>query len=102
MCVNPDCGAIDEMDEVYISDKGGNIFTFTSDQLAATVNPPAIYGFVDFNGGGRALLDFTDCALDEVAVGKAVDLGFRVKYYDPKPDITFYSWKAVPVTGEVV
>ena len=97
VCVNPDCGAVDEMDPVCISDKGGKVFSYTGDMLAASLNPPAIYGSVDINGGGRFLMDFTDCTLDDLAVGKPVEFSFRIKYYDDRRDITVYFWKAVPV-----
>jgi len=101
ICVNPDCGALDEMDPVYLADKGGRIFSYTGDMLAASVSPPAIYGNVEFEGGGRTMLDFTDCTVDDLAVGKAVEFSFRIKYYDPKRDITNYFWKAVPAAEEV-
>ncbi len=101
ICVNPDCGAVGKFEPVFISNKGGKIFSFTSDMLAATPNPPAIYGNVEINGGGKVQLDFTDCTLEDLAVGKAVDFSFRLKYYDPKRDISFYFWKAVPAREEV-
>lgn len=101
VCVNPNCGAIDQMEPVYLSGKGGKIVSYTSDMLAASVNPPAIYGNVDFNGGGRGMLDFTDCALEDIKVGQAVRFSFRIKYYDAKRDTTFYFWKAVPEAEEV-
>ncbi len=100
VCVNPDCGAIDRMEPVILAGKGGKIASFTSDMLAATTNPPAIYGNVDFEGGGRCMMDFTDCSLDDLQVGKQVDFTFRIKYLDEKRDTTFYFWKAVP-SGEV-
>jgi 3-hydroxy-3-methylglutaryl CoA synthase len=100
ICVNPECGAIDEMERVIVSDKGGKVFSFTSDMLAASANPPAMYGAVDINGGGRYVFDFTDCAIDDLAVGKSVDFSFRIKYYDAMRDITNYFWKAVPVAEE--
>lgn len=100
VCVNPDCGAIDQMEPVILSGKGGKIFSFTSDMLAATTNPPAIYGNIDFNGGGRFMMDFTDCTLDDLEVGKPVNFSFRIKYIDTRRDIRHYFWKAVPA-GEV-
>ena len=100
VCVNPDCGTLDRMESVVISNKGGTITSFTSDMLAATSNPPAIYGNIDFNGSGRSMMDFTDCTLDDLQVGKSVKFSFRIKYVDPKRDTTFYFWKAVP-TEEV-
>ena len=101
ICVNPDCGALDEMEPINLSNKGGKIVSYTSDMLAATINPPAIYGNVDFNGGGRCMFEFTDCILDDLQVGQDVDFTFRIKFYDPKRDTTFYSWKAVPAPKEV-
>lgn len=101
MCANPDCGAVDQMEPVYLADKGGRIFTYTGDMLAASLNPPAIYGTVEFNGGGRTIMDFTDCTVDDLAVGNPVDLSFRIKFYDSKRDITNYFWKAVPAIEEV-
>lgn len=101
MCANPDCGAIDRMEPVYLADKGGKIFTYTGDMLAASLNPPAVYGTVSFNGGGRAILDFTDCAVEDLAVGNPVDFSFRIKFYDSKRDITNYFWRAIPAVEEV-
>ena len=98
ICVNPACGVTDEMDTVYLANKGGTIFSYTSDMLSASINPPAIYGTVDFNGGGRCMMDFTDCTFEDLKVGKSVNFSFRVKYYDSKRDTTFYFWKAVPVS----
>ncbi|NLA11781.1 MAG: hydroxymethylglutaryl-CoA synthase family protein [Firmicutes bacterium] len=97
VCVNPDCGAIDEMEPLTFSDKGGKIVSYTSDMLAASINPPAIYGNIDFNGGGRYMFEFADCTLEDLQVGKEVEFTFRIKYYDEKRDTTVYFWKAVPV-----
>jgi len=101
ICINPDCGAIDRMEEVVLSGKGGHIVSFTSDMLAATLNPPAIYGNIDFVGGGRLMIDFTDCTLEDLRVGMPVHFSFRVKYFDQKRDDTFYFWKAIPA-GEAI
>jgi uncharacterized OB-fold protein len=100
ICVNPDCGAVDEMEEYRFSDKIGHIASYTGDMLAASYNPPAVYGAIDFEGGGKYYFDFTDCDLDSLATGMPVSMSFRRKYYDPKRDIVGYFWKAVP-TKEV-
>ena len=97
MCVNPECGAVDQMDDYLFSDKIGHIASFTGDMLAASLNPPAVYGQVVFEGGGKMLFDFTDCDMKEVKTGMAVTMSFRRKYYDAGRDITGYFWKAVPV-----
>ncbi|MFH1241333.1 MAG: zinc ribbon domain-containing protein [Pseudomonadota bacterium] len=97
ICVNPDCGAVDEMEEYRFSDKVGRIASYTGDMLAASYNPPAVYGAVEFEGGGKYYFDFTDCDLDSLATGMRVSMSFRRKYYDRKRDIAGYFWKAIPV-----
>jgi len=100
VCVNPDCEAVDQMELIRYSDKMGKIATYTGDMLAASYNPPAIYGAVVFDEGGKYYFDFTDCDLDKVATGMSVRMTFRRKYYDPKRDISGYFWKAVPIVKE--
>lgn len=97
VCVNPDCGAIDEMEDYRFSDKTGSLTAFTGDNLAFSWDPPQIYGLVDFEEGGRILLDLTDCSLDTVSVGMPVRMSFRRKYADPDRGYHGYFWKAVPV-----
>jgi len=97
VCVNPDCGAIEEMEPYLFSDKLGRIASYTGDMLAASFNPPAIYGAVVFEGGGKYYFDFTDCSLGDLSTGMAVKMSFRRKYHDMKRDISGYFWKAVPV-----
>ncbi|MEW6444202.1 MAG: OB-fold domain-containing protein [bacterium] len=96
ICVNPSCGAVNSQEEHEFSHKTGIIKSFTGDMLAVSVDPPAIYGLVQFDGGGRTMADFTDCELSDVKVGQKVEMSFRVKYYDEKRDFHGYFWKAVP------
>ena len=97
ICVNPDCGAIDEMDAYLFSDKLGHVVSYTGDMLAASYNPPAVYGAIEFVGGGKYYFDFTDCDLDFLEKDMPVTMSFRKKYEDPKRGIVGYFWKAVPV-----
>lgn len=96
ICVNPTCGAVDAMEDYPFSDKKGRILSYTGDMLAASVDPPEMYGTVEFDGGGRCMMNFTDCALNDLKVGMPVSMSFRLKYFDVKRDIHGYFWKAVP------
>jgi 3-hydroxy-3-methylglutaryl CoA synthase/uncharacterized OB-fold protein len=96
VCVNPDCGAVDEMEDYRFSHRTGTLMAFTGDHLAFSWDPPQIYGLVDFEGGGRILLDLTDCSLETVSVGMPVRMSFRRKYADPGRGYFGYFWKAVP------
>lgn len=101
VCVNPECGAAREMEPYRLSDKAGHIASFTGDNLAASLNPPAIYGQVVFEEGGKYMFDFTDCDLESLSTGMRVEMSFRRKYRDQKRDIAGYFWKAVPIQEEV-
>ncbi len=96
ICVNPDCEAVGTQEPYAFAHAKGKIFSFTADNLAASVDPPATYGQIDFEGGGKFLFDFTDCKMDELKTEMAVTMSFRRKYYDAKRDVSGYFWKAVP------
>ena len=79
------------------SDRKATLFTYTGDVLAFSPSPPAIYGMVNFDGGGRWMFDITDTDLDSVKVGMPVEMSYRRKYHDVKRGIHAYYWKATPI-----
>ena len=97
VCVNPDCGAIDEMEWYRFSDKKGELFTYTVDNLAFTFNPPQAYGVIVWEGGGKFWFDITDCDPDDLKVGMEVEMSFRRKYHDKWRGLSAYFWKVIPV-----
>ncbi|RLB32921.1 MAG: hydroxymethylglutaryl-CoA synthase [Deltaproteobacteria bacterium] len=97
VCINPDCGAIDQMEDYYFYDKIGHVKSFTADRLAFSIDPPAMYGLIDFDEGGRLYLDITDCDPDSLKVGMPVRMSLRRRYADKRRGIYAYFWKAVPV-----
>ena len=97
MCINPGCGAVDQMEDYPFSDKRGRLFTYTGDNLTFSEDPPALYGIVDFEGGGRYWFDITDCRLESLKVGQPVQMTFRRKYQDQGRSIYGYFWKAMPI-----
>lgn len=96
VCVNPECHAIRTQEDYEFSERDARIVTFTGDWLAVSVDPPSIYGMVQFDGGGRMLLDFTDCDLGELKVGQPVRMTFRKRWYDKERGFHGYFWKATP------
>jgi 3-hydroxy-3-methylglutaryl CoA synthase/NAD(P)-dependent dehydrogenase (short-subunit alcohol dehydrogenase family)/putative sterol carrier protein len=99
VCVNPECRAVDTQEDYEFSDKKAFIKSFTGDLLSVSVDPPAVYGMIQFEGGGRFMADFTDCELGDVRVGQPVTLSFRRRYLDRERGFSGYFWKAVPVPG---
>ncbi len=101
ICVNPACGAMHSQTDCEFGDTPATIKSFTGDMLAVSMNPPAIYGMVQFEGGGRLMADFTDCELEQLKVGQPVKMVFRRHHVDAKRGFTGYFWKAAPLKGEV-
>jgi 3-hydroxy-3-methylglutaryl CoA synthase len=95
VCINPKCGAIDQMEEYRFSDRLGHLFTYTGDMLAFSPTPPEMYGMIDFEGGGRAIFNLTDCDLDEISVNMPLEMTFRKRW--EAPGFVGYGWKGTPV-----
>ena len=100
ICVNPDCVALHSQEDYEFADRPATVKSFTGDMLAVSVDPPAIYGLVQFEGGGRFMADFTDCELDDLKVGMPVRMEFRIHHVDERRGFTGYFWKAVPLVSE--
>ncbi len=99
ICVNPKCGAIHSQDDYEFAEMPAKIKTFTGDMLSVSMDPPAIYGMIQFEGGGRFMADFTDCEIDGLKVGLPVKMVFRKRAEDKERGFVNYFWKAVPVFG---
>ena len=92
VCVN--CQARDDSVPVRLSDRPGEIFTYSMDYIAGAVDTPLVVSVVDFQGGGRIICMMTDRELDEVRVGMPVEMSFRkLRVVN---GIHNYYWKAVP------
>ncbi len=97
ICVNPACRAVGKQQDYAFADQPAFVKTFTGDMLAVSVDPPGIYGMVQFENGGRFMADFTDCTLDDMQVGQPVKLVFRRRLVDKGRGFSVYFWKAVPL-----
>jgi 3-hydroxy-3-methylglutaryl CoA synthase/NAD(P)-dependent dehydrogenase (short-subunit alcohol dehydrogenase family)/putative sterol carrier protein len=99
ICVNPSCGALRSQVDHEFADVPVTIKTFTADLLAVSVDPPHCYGMIQFEGGGRFMADFTDCAMDDLKVGLPMRMVFRKRSEDRERGFVNYFWKAAPVPG---
>ena len=99
ICVNPDCGAWDTQEPQPFADFEGRVRSWSADHLTFTPDPPAYYGMVEFEPGGRLMMDFTDLGPDKVEVGTTMRMTFRVKDHDPQRGYSRYFWKAAPTGG---
>jgi hydroxymethylglutaryl-CoA synthase len=99
VCVNPDCRAQGTQQPLSLADQPARVLSHTADFLAYTPNPPFRFGHVDFDGGGRVLMEFADTDDDELAVGVPLRMVYRVKDFDRARGFRRYFWKATPVRG---
>ena len=97
VCVNPNCHAADTQEDHPFSDMQATMRSYTADRLTYSVAPPAYYGMVQFEEGGRAMIDFTDIDADaKLGIGAPMRMVFRVKDYDTRRGFRRYFWKATP------
>ncbi|MDZ4858455.1 MAG: 3-oxoacyl-[acyl-carrier-protein] synthase III C-terminal domain-containing protein, partial [Candidatus Hydrogenedentes bacterium] len=95
-CVNPNCGALDTQEDAPFANTAASIVTWSADWLTYTPDPPANYGMIQFDGGGRIMADFTDVDAGTFDVGTKMRMVFRVREYDRARGFRKYFWKATP------
>jgi len=100
LCVNPRCRAQGTQEDYEFADRQATVRSFTGDLLAVSMDPPAVYGMVQFEGGGRLMADLSDCRFEDVWVGQSVNMAFRRRYQDRERGFSGYFWKALPVPGD--
>ncbi len=96
ICVNPNCNAMHTQEPVPFADRAGRVNSYTADRLTYSPDPPACYGMIQFEEGGRLMMDFTDVDADKLEVGQTMRMMFRIKDYDAARGFTRYFWKAAP------
>lgn len=93
-------GSIDggkaDWEDYPFADRAAKVVSFTADKLTFSIDPPSYYGMLDFEGGGRMTLDFTDMDPADAVVGRAMRMSFRVKGRDRVRGFVNYFWKGVP------
>jgi uncharacterized OB-fold protein len=95
--VNPNDHAVGTQEDYPLADRPARIVTYTADNLTYSPDPPAYYGAVDFDGGGRISVEFADHDGFAIEVGHPVKMVFRIKAVDEMRHFTRYFWKAAPV-----
>jgi hydroxymethylglutaryl-CoA synthase len=95
-CVNPKCNALDSQDDQPFSEIGATVMSYTADVLTYSPDPPAYYGMIQFDAGGRMMADFADVDDGQVEVGMPMRMMFRIKENDTARGFVRYFWKAAP------
>ncbi len=91
--------ALHDTQEPYpLADKKGRVLSWSAEYLSSYMAPPHQYGQVDFEGGGRLLMEFTDVSPGDIDNGSQVEMVFRVKDVDELRGYKRYFWKAKPLS----
>ena len=91
--------ALDTQEPHPLAERLGTVLSWSAEALSFHMSPPHQYGQVDFDGGGRILMEFTDVRPGDIATGTRVDMVFRIKDRDELRGFQRYFWKATPVRG---
>lgn len=94
---DPQHAALDTQDPYPLADRRARILSWSAENLSYYPAPPHHYGQLDFDGGGRILMEFTDVGPGDIETGMEMEAVFRVKDRDPVRGFTRYFWKAVPI-----
>jgi 3-hydroxy-3-methylglutaryl CoA synthase len=79
-----------------LAERKGTVLSWSAETLSFHRSPPHTYGQVDFEGGGRILMEFTDVARGDIASGTELEFVFRIKDIDDRRGYTRYFWKGTP------
>ena len=92
--------AVGTQEDYPLAERSAHVVSFTSDSLAYSPDPPTYYGMIEFDGGGRMMAEIVDVAPEDVEVGVALKMVFRIKGVDEIRDFKRYFWKAVPIVNQ--
>jgi len=89
-----ECRAKDNFELYPFADKQGKVVTFSHDNLAVSPDPPTTLAAVDFEEGGRIMMDITDRDPSQIKVGMPVEMTFRK--FRRTDGVQVYWWKSRP------
>jgi 3-hydroxy-3-methylglutaryl CoA synthase len=93
----PGAPALDTQKPYPLAERQGTVLSWSAEYLSYYPAPPQYYGQVDFDGGGRVLMEFVDVSKGDIESGTRVEMVFRIKDFDEKRGFIRYFWKATPV-----
>lgn len=93
----PGAPALDTQKPYKLAERQATVLSWSAETLSYYPAPPHFYGQIDFDGGGRILMEFTDLAKGDVDSGTRMEMVFRIKDVDEKRGFVRYFWKATPL-----
>lgn len=93
----PGAPALDTQEPYPLAERRGRVLSWSAESLSFYMAPPHHYGQIDFDGGGRILMELTDVRRGDVEIATEVEMVFRIKDVDELRGFKRYFWKATPV-----
>ncbi|MFH1350613.1 MAG: OB-fold domain-containing protein [Pseudomonadota bacterium] len=90
-----ECQTKDNFQYYPFADREGKIVTFSHDNLAVSPDPPTTLAAVDFEEGGRIMMDITDRDPSQIKVGMPLEMTFR--RFRKAEGVQVYWWKSRPI-----
>jgi 3-hydroxy-3-methylglutaryl CoA synthase len=98
----PGAPALDTQEPYPLAERQGTVLSWSAEYLSYYPSPPQYYGQVDFDGGGRVLMEFVDVSRGDIESGTRVEMVFRIKDFDERRGFVRYFWKATPIRAPAV
>ena len=94
------CHTKDQFEKIRLSDKRGNLYTYSIDYIGWAPEMPTVTAIVNFEGGGRIQCYMSDAKVDELNIGMPLEMSFRK--IDFREGINIYSWKCIHDKAETI
>ena len=94
--ISREARAIHTQEDYPLAELPAKVVTFTADYLMFSPSPPAYYGNIEFEGGGRMLAEIVDVGEEGLEIGMQLRMVFRIKAIDDRRGFSQYFWKAIP------
>jgi len=90
------CNSVDRFESYDATSREAHLASFSTDLVSDSPAKQAIAAMVDFEGGGRIMVELTEADPQDLRVGTPVELTFR-RTYEAKGTPNYF-WKARPIT----
>lgn len=78
-----------------------SILTFSANNLGMSLDQAIVTGVVEFEEGGRLVMNFTETDDQKLAIGCPLEMSYRIHAVDKVRGFTRYFWKAKPVPSAI-
>ena len=79
------------------TNSSAKLLSYSANYLGVSLEPAICTGIIEFDEGGRLIVDLTEANPQELGVGAKVEMSYRIHGVDASKGFTRYFWKAKSV-----